>query len=577
MDFNWNVWSLFGPHYERDGADPADLVVANADIFTSDRSHPRASALAVRGERIIYVGDNAGAAVHVGPATQVIDAGGRFLSPGFIDSHCHVVWIGGMMAFMTRRLMEAKNLDQMLQMVSDQARAHPDLPFVSGVGWRFEYAPGGSPDREVLDRVLKDRPVLLMSICGQCGWLNTRAVELLQTRNPAALRCLAPRLDANGVCTGALDHFHSFSPLDFFSPEEMAPVFETAVPEAIAGVMAEAVSVGVTAMDDVQFYRPFGPYVLAYRQRGIFDQVRLRGSLYVDPHDLEDEAQLKEKLVWWTEMASESDHRLTLGRSVKFYIDGTLGNRTAFYLEPYADAPGHYGRPDWSQEEFDRVIELVDGMQLQACTHACGDAGIRRVINSVERAHGRHGDWDARHRLEHCEFPTPPDRERMARLGIQAAMQPAHFFGDEVAERFLGRQRMQGFMPWRGLQEAGVTVSFGSDWCNSPLNPVYGLLLAATRMNYKGETDWGPEEAISLEDGILHWTIDSATAMKQEHEIGSLEVGKCADFVLWNQSPLKLTSWWFLLTHEIELGKLEGFVDLTVVGGRVVYEKKRET
>jgi predicted amidohydrolase YtcJ len=573
MNFDWNAGSLFGPHYERDGADPADLVVANADIFTSNRSNLRASALAVRNGRIVYVGDDAEAAIHVGPNTQVIDAGGRVLTPGFVDNHCHVVWIGGMMAFMTKSLLEARNLDEMKQMVLDHARAHPDLPFVSGVGWRFEYAPGGSPDREVMDQVIEDRPVLLMSICGQCGWLNTRAVELLEERNPAALRRLSPRRDANGVCTGALDHFHSFSPLDFFSKEEMAPVFETAVPDAIAGVMDEAISVGVTAMDDVQFYRSFVPYVLSYRQRGIFDKVRLRGSLYVDSHDLRDEGRLREDLAWWKQMERESDHHLTLGRSLKFYIDGTAGNRTAFYLEPYCDVPSNYGKPDWTQENFDRVIELVDGMQLQSCTHACGDAGIRRVIDSIERAHDMHGDWDARHRLEHCEFPTPPDRERMARLGIHAAMQPAHSFGDEVLERILGHERMQGFHPWRSLQEAGVTVSFGSDWCNSPLNPVYGLILAATRMNYKGQSDWGPEEKISLEDGILHWTIDSAKAMKLDAEIGSLEPGKRADLVLWNQSPLKLASWWFLLTHEIALGKLEGFVDLTVVGGKVVYEK----
>ncbi|RJP26330.1 MAG: hypothetical protein C4536_15970 [Actinobacteria bacterium] len=567
-------WSLFGPPFKRDGSDPADLVVANADIFTSDIANPRASAIAVRDGRIVFVGDEGGAAVHVGPDTRVIDGKGRVMTPGFIDNHCHVVWIGGMTAIMTTRLMEATNLDEMLQMVLDQSRANPDLPYVSGVGWRFEYAPGGAPDREVMDAVVSDRPVLLMSICGQCGWINTRAAELLEERNPQALRRLAPRLDSTGACVGALDHFHSFSPLDFFSGEEMAPVFASAVPEAIAAVMDEAVSVGVTAMDDVQFYRPFVPWVLKYRGGGIFDKVRLRGSLYVDSHDLEDEGRLRDDLAWWIDMGRESDERLTLGRSLKFYIDGTMGNRTAFLLEPYADEPGYYGRPDWTQDEFDRVIEIVDGMQLQACTHACGDAGIRRVINSCERAHKMHGDWDARHRLEHCEFPTPGDRERMARLGMHAAMQPAHSFGDELVERFMGHERMQGWHPWRSLQNAGVSVSFGSDWCNSPLNPVYGLLLATTRMNYKGKTDWGPEEKIDIEDAVRHWTIDSARALKMEDDLGSLEKGKRADFVIWNTSPLKVSSWWFMLTHELELGKLENFVDLTAVNGDIVYEKE---
>jgi predicted amidohydrolase YtcJ len=573
MSAKGSSWWSFGPRFKRDGADPADLVVANADIFTSDRARPKASALAARDGRLVYVGDDAGAAAHVGPDTRVIDAKGKVVTPGFVDNHCHVVWIGGMMALMPKRLMEAENLDEMLQIVSDQAAAHPELPYVSGVGWRFDYAPGGYPDRELMDRVVKDRPVLLMSICGQCGWINTRAAELLEERNPAGLRRLVPRRDSSGKNILGLDHFHSFSPLDFFTAEEMDPVFQTVVPEAIAGVMDEAVSVGVTAMDDVQFYRSFVPYVLQYRKRGIFDKVRLRGSFYVDAHDLEDEARLRENLAWWKEMDRESDRRLALGRSIKFYIDGTLGNRTSFLLEPYENETDYYGRPDWTQEDFDRVIELVDGMQLQSCTHATGDAGIRRAVNSVERARGRNGDWDAHHRLEHCEFPTPPDRDRMARLGMQAAMQPAHFFGDEVVERNMGHQRMQGFCPWRGLQEAGVTVSFGSDWCNSPLNPVYGIFVASSRINYKMKDDWGPEQRISPEDAILHWTIDSANALKMEDEIGSLEVGKQADLMLWNHSPLKLNSWWFLLTHDMELGKLEDLVDLTVVGGDIVYEK----
>jgi predicted amidohydrolase YtcJ len=273
-------------------------------------------------------------------------------------------------------------------------------------------------------------------------------------------------------------------------------------------------------------------------------------------------------------MGASSDGRLTLGESVKFYIDGTSGNHTAFFLEPYADDPGEHGKPDWTQEAFDRVIELVDGVGLQALTHACGDAGVRRVINSYERARGINEERDSRHRIEHCQFPTTPDRERISRPGILAAVQPAHFFGDETAEKTLGPERLKWFCPWRSLEKDGIPVSFGSDWCNSPLNPMYGLLTAATRMNFRGKKDWGPGEKISLESGIRHWTIDSARALGMDEEIGSLEVGKSADFVLFNTSPLKIASWWFLLTHEIDIGTLDDFVDMTVVGGSVVYEKE---
>lgn len=566
-------WFSFGPSFERDGSNPSDMVLVNADIFTSDATNPTARALAVKDGRLVFVGDDAGVADFVGPETRVIDAGGKTLTPGFIDNHCHVVWIGGLMALMTKRLFEASDLEELSEMILEHARANPDLPCVMGVGWRFEHMPGGIPTREMLDSVIVDRPVLLMSLCGQCGWLNTCAIELLEERNPAALKRLVPKMTDSGEYVGTLDHFHSYSPLDFFTEEEVRPIFESLVPEAIAGVLDEALSVGVTGMDDVQFYKPFVPYVLTYRDRGIFDNVRMRGAFYIDPHDLEDERKLREDLEWWSGMAGESDERFALGQSVKFYIDGTIGNHTAFYLEPYSDDPSWCGRPDWKQEDFDRVVEMIDGLGLQACTHSVGDAGIRRAINSYERARRVNGERDARHRLEHCELPDREDIDRMARLGIQAAMQPTHFFGDETIEKALGPGRLQRCHPWRSLQDSGVVVSFGSDWCNSPLNPAYGLLVAATRMNYKGKRDWGPGESISLEDGIRHWTIDSARALKMEDEIGSLEVGKRADFVIFNTSPLKLTSWWFLLTHDMELGELEDFVDATVVGGRIVYEK----
>jgi hypothetical protein len=154
-------------------------------------------------------------------------------------------------------------------------------------------------------------------------------------------------------------------------------------------------------------------------------------------------------------------------------------------------------------------------------------------------------------------------------------MQPAHFYAvDESVEKNLGPERINEIYPFKSLETEGVVVSFGSDWCNSPLNPIYGLVLAATRMNFRGETNWGPDQKIDLEDAIRHWTIDSARALMMDDDIGSIEVGKYADFAIFNQDLLKLTSWWFLLTHKLELGALDGFVDMTVVGGNIVYQRK---
>jgi imidazolonepropionase-like amidohydrolase len=148
----------------------------------------------------------------------------------------------------------------------------------------------------------------------------------------------------------------------------------------------------------------------------------------------------------------------------------------------------------------------------------------------------------------------------MADLRVYAAMQPTHFYSDPDIDAALGLERLQRLMPWQRLQKANVPVSFGSDWCAGPINPVYGLLVAGTRMNYKEETDWGPEEALSVEDGIRNWTIGSARALFWEKEIGSIEVGKFADFVLFGEDITQAATISFFLTHDIELGKLDDFV-----------------
>ncbi|MHB8896430.1 MAG: amidohydrolase, partial [Candidatus Geothermincolia bacterium] len=370
-------------------------------------------------------------------------------------------------------------------------------------------------------------------------------------------------------------HFHEIDPFLFFTRDELGADVTANMKEKMRETLDEAVSVGVTTMDDVQIYRSFVPILLEFREEGGLDKTRLRCCYYVGHSALQDEDALRGDLEWWKELGpSESSPHLLFGKGLKFYIDGISGNFTAFMLEPYPDRPGDYGDPVWTQEDFDRVIEIADSMGLQTCTHACGDAGVRRVISSCEHAQSVNGKRDSRHRVEHASLITPEDQDRMAQLGVYAAMQPAHFFAaDETYERTIGLARMNEQMPWRSLEKKGVNLCFGSDWCNSPLNPVYGLLLAATRMNFRMETNWAPEEKITLENAIRHWTIDSARALFMEEEIGSIEVGKRADFVLFTQNLLKIASPLFLLTHKIELGALDGFVDTTVVQGNVVYRK----
>ncbi len=572
----WATGCATPPRFDRTGSHPADWVIVNADILTSDARQPQADALAVKGDRIAYVGPRAGIADFVGPDTEVVDGRGRLVTPGFIENHCHVLWIGGMAYLQPPELFAFSTQEQILAWVKERAEKNPDLPLIGGIGWRMDQLPDG-PRREILDAIVPDRPVMLMAYSGQGGWLNSKAIDLMEARNPEAFERLGPVRDpATGRCTGECKHFHVINYFDYFTREELGPKVEEGIMAAMEKTLDEALSYGVTTMHDIQIYPQFIPLILKFRDRGGLDRTRIRGAYFVGHDRLADEKQLKKDLRAWKKLRkTESDDRLVLGESVKFYIDGTADNRTLFLREPYSDDPSTCGRPDWSAEEFNRVVELVDRLGLQACTHACGDAGAHRVIDAYERALQTNGARDARHSIEHCEMPPPEDWPRMARIGIIASMQPQHFFGDEMVENSLGHDRLQWRMAWRSMAEAGVRISFGTDWAAGPLNPAYGLFVAATRLNYKFDTDWGPDEAIPIETGIRHWTIDSAYNLFMEDEVGSLEVGKYADLVVFNTDLRKMPTLWFLLTHDIGLGTLDHFVDLTMVGGEDVYVKGR--
>ncbi len=571
-----SIWGLDGASkIGRDGSKPADLAVMNARIFTADDENPWAEAVAVKDERISYVGDNDGVADYVGPNTRVIDGKKNMMVPGFIDNHCHHLWIGALNAFMPL-LYSAKSLDDVKEIIQGFAAEHPEHPFIMGVGWMYKYVSGRFPTKEMADDILKDRPLFLMSYDGETGWLNSLAFERVK-RYPDVLKQFPLHVGENGKETGVLFKFYGFSPFDFFEEDELPQDLQRQMFDKMTDAINDALKFGITTLNDVQIYNSFIPHILDFKEAGGLDKIRVRGSYYVSHTASGNEEGMAKELSEWKKIGDErSDERLNLGESVKLYIEGLPVNYTSLFLEPYSDKPDEYGEALWTQDAFNKVMEIVDKMGLQACTHACGDGGIRMVINAYEHARKVNGDRDARHRVDHCNLVAAEDIERMAKLGIHAAMQPCHFYGDETTEQLYGEERLQRIEPWRGLEEAGVTLSFGSDWCAGPMNPIYGFLVAGLRLNYHMNDEWGKDQKIDVENIIKHYTIDSAKALHMEDDVGSIEVGKFGDFALFSIDLFDLTSWWFLLTHDLELGAMDDFVMFTVSGGEIVYQKEGE-
>ncbi|HEV7237982.1 MAG TPA: amidohydrolase family protein [Thermoanaerobaculia bacterium] len=235
----------------RAGSEPADLVVLDARVFTSEQASPWAEAVAARDGRLVYVGTSRGAAVHVGPDTRVIDAGGRLLTPGFVDNHCHFLWLG----YLTPLLVDLydQELPQMRAAIRAFADQHPDHPFLLGVGWTPAAIGEDPPSKELLDTIEAQRPVFLWSNGGQEGWVNSAAVELMRERKPEVFARLGP-LPNPAEPDATFDQFHAFNPFDFFRRDELPAGLEEQLLRSVEKQLASALSYGVTAFDDAQVH-----------------------------------------------------------------------------------------------------------------------------------------------------------------------------------------------------------------------------------------------------------------------------------------------------------------------------------
>lgn len=525
------------------------LVVLNARIWTGNPDQPWAEALVVSGDRITFVGSNEKARALINDGVRIVEAEGRFVTPGFIDSHIHFLTGGANLSSV--QLREADSRDEFIRRIAAFAKTVPPGTWITGGDWDHTLWGGDLPERSWIDSLTADHPVWVSRLDGHMALANTAALEL------AGVESGQPDIEGgeivrneSGIPTGILKD-NAMDLVYRVIPED-TPAQKLRALEAASSHVARQ---GVTSVIDVNGWASYDLYRQMHRD----------GSLKTRIYACAPLSRARELADY---IAAEGAGNAWIRTGcVKGFMDGSLGSHTAAFFEPYEDTPGDPGERGFlvdSEADLERMMRQADSLGLQLAIHAIGDRAIHILLNIFERIIEDHGPRDRRLRIEHAQHIAPHDMSRFAELDVIASMQPYHAIDDgRWAEEVIGAERVKTTYAFRSLLDAGVRLAFGSDWFVAPPTPLEGIYAAVTRRTLDGEhpDGWVPEQKISVEEALRAYTADAAYASFEEDLKGSLEVGKLADFVIIDRD----------LTAIDPDAIREAEIEMTVVGGRVAY------
>ena len=533
-------------------ANAADTLVTAARIHTMDPAQPHATALVHDDAgRILAVGD-AVALREQYPKATVADFGGATIIPGLIDAHGHVAGLG--MAELTANLVGATSEADVVARLQAFAATLPSSDsWIIGRGWDQNLWPGKAfPDAAVLDAAFPDRPVWLSRVDGHAGWANTAALRQVERDLRGDWQPDGGRIvRSDGAPTGI------FVDLAMELVEGAMPATDEATAtRALELGMRRAVEHGLTGVHDAGVALPEMRRYIRLADAG---RLPLRINAWADGDS--------DALQWLCDSGPyrHAGGRLQM-RAVKVFADGALGSRGAALLADYSDDPGNRGLMLNTPAQLLAIARKAKGCGVQVATHAIGDAGNRNVIAAYEQALGADLRSDHRWRIEHAQVIALEDIARVARDGFIASMQPTHATSDMPwAEARLGPARSLGAYAWRHMRDAGVRLAFGSDFPVESVDPRLGLYAAVSRSDVDGLPvgGWMPQERVTLFEALRGFTLDAAWAGFSEREVGSLQVGKRADFVVLDVDPHGLPA--------LELPALP--IRATHVDGKAVYTR----
>jgi predicted amidohydrolase YtcJ len=531
---------------------PVDRIFVNARIWTGSADITDATAIAITGEHILAVGSDADIRALADENTRIEDLGGRRMLPGFHDAHWHLP---------TRPaadLVDARDSAEINQRLLAFGQDLPDEAWITGRGWTPDMFSDNTAHRRHLDEAFPQRPVLITDRDGHQALANSQALALAgvtgDTPAPHAGEIVH---DTDGSPTGLLKE----TAMNLVR-EMLPPLDAQDIELALHRHMHDAAALGLTAL---QLANAPGEFLAAAFERALDEdtfRVRFRAAVPFSADTTE------EDIAGYADLRDRHTGMLLRYGIAKGMLDGTVDVGTAAMLEPFAQHD-HAGMAMWQPAELNDMVTRYDAAGLQVQLHAIGDGAIRMALDAFEHAAAVNGPRDRRHRVEHLEVPHPDDLPRFAELGVVASSQAIFAIPDtttlNVYAPMLGPERAARANNFRAIDEAGAIQAFGSDFPVFPMDPLLGIYTAVTRQTPEGtpEGGWFPENRISIEAALRHYTWGSAYAAFREHELGVLAPGMLADLVVLSEDILDAPPEALLRARSI----------LTVMGGRDTYRE----
>jgi len=537
------------------GAEDADLLLTNGNIYTVSEKEPHAEAVAVRKDRIVFVGSNGDAKKF--HSARTINLAGKTVVPGLTDSHCHIFGIGE--RELTLNLEGANTLMDFLAKVSERATKTEPGKWITGRGWiETFWKPSQFPTRQDLDKVAPHNPVFLTRADGHAAIANSAALTIANvdkdTPNPFGGEILKDK--TTGEPTGLLTD----NAMDLVAKQIPKPTAAEGEQALLTGINRE-VGLGWCEIQNAGSHKNDIDLI----RKVYFDakaRIRFVNCVYGPGSDAQN--FLNEGAI-----IDGFDHHFTQ-RTIKVVFDGALGSRGAALLKPYSDAPETSGYLTEKPEELRPMFEEALRRGIQVETHAIGDRTNRMILDLYEQAFkavplDQRKIKEPRWRVEHAQIVDPADLPRFAKLGVIPSMQPSHAISDLFfAPARLGMDRLVGTYAWQSFLKSGVIICGGSDAPVERGEPMVEFYAAVARKSIKGESGpgWHPEQAVSREQALKMFTIWPAFASFEENDKGSIETGKLADFTVLSQDIMKISPPEILTTR----------CEMTVIGGEVVYQ-----